>query len=429
MAQSQSRERSDRAPDSQPTGTFAPLKVRDFRLLFLGLLIGQALSPFQFVAQIIWVQVSAAEDVRILLVGLIAAVRGLGMLVFGLYGGALADRFDRRKLLVATQLAALAFNVAIAALMIFGVAQGGPLIAFYVLVFLSSALASIDLPTRQAIVPDIVGRELTTAGIAVNAAGGQIALPVALIGTGFAIDAFGPGGAHLIGAFGHLAEIIALLLMRHRTPRRAGGPFGLGAAWRDIREGLAYTRSEPVILTVVLLLVAMMGLGFPAVANLGPTWITTVVGVPVRDLGLVAATWGVGALIASGLLARFSHYDRKGVMVAVASIGFGVSFLVFGGGQHVANAVLGNLGLGVSMAASQIAGTALIQLIAPGNYRGRVMSVLNLNMGIAQLVTLPLAALGQAISLQVLFPALAIVLLAATAAILASRRVVWTVRA
>ena len=186
--------------------------------------------------------------------------------------------------------------------------------------------------------------------------------------------------------------------------------FWLRVALRDIREGLAYTRSEPVILTVVLLLVAMMGLGFPAVANLGPTWITTVVGVPVRDFGLVAATWGIGALLASGFLARFAHFDRKGVMVALASIGFGGSFLVFGGGHTVANAVIGNFGLGVSMAASQIAGTALIQLIAPGNFRGRVMSVLNLNMGIAQVITLPLAALGQLISLEVLFPALAVTL-------------------
>lgn len=408
---------------------FAPLAVRDFRLLFFGLLVGQALSPFQFVAQIIWVQMSAPEDVRIVLVGLIAAVRGVGMLVFGLYGGALADRFDRRKLLIVTQLAALAFNVAIGCLMVFGAAEGALLLVFYVLVFLSSALASIDLPTRQAIVPDIVGRDLTTAGIAVNAAGGQIALPVALVGTGFAIDALGPGGGYLIGALGHVAEIVALLMMRHKTPHRTGGHFGLAVALRDIREGLAYTRSEPVILTVVLLLVAMMGLGFPAVANLGPTWITTVVGVPVRDLGLVAATWGIGALLASGFLARFAHFDRKGVMVALASIGFGVSFLVFGGGHTVANAAIGNFGLGVSMAASQIAGTALIQLIAPGNYRGRVMSVLNLNMGIAQVITLPLAALGQLISLQVLFPALAVTLLVTTAVILALRRTMWRSRA
>ena len=68
-------------------------------------------------------------------------------------------------------------------------------------------------------------------------------------------------------------------------------------------------------------------------------------------------------------------------------------------------------------------------MIAPGNFRGRVMSVLNLNMGIAQIVTLPLAALGQLISLEVLFPGLAVALLFTTAGILASRRAVWRSRA
>ena len=411
-----------------PQGMFAPLAVRDFRLLFFGLLVGQALSPFQFVAQIIWVQVSAGEDVRIVLVGLIAAVRGAGMLVFGLYGGALADRFDRRQLLIVTQLAALAFNVVIGCLMIFGSAEGVQLIGFYALVFFSSALASIDAPTRQAIVPDIVGRELTTGGIALNAAGGQIALPVALIGTGFAIDAFGPGGAYLIGAFGHVAEIAALLLMRHRSRPTVATRFSLGVAMRDIRDGLAYTVREPVILTVVLLFATMMALGFPAVANLGPTWITTVVGVPVRDFGLVAATWGAGALLASILLARFARYERKGMIVAVGSLGFGFSFLIFGGGHTVANAVIGNLGLGVAMATTQIAGTALIQLTAPNELRGRVMSVLGLNMGLAQMLTLPLAALGQLVTLEVLFPALAVTLIVTTALIVTTRRVVWRTR-
>ncbi len=405
---------------------FAPLGVRDFRLLFLGMLLAHALSPFQFVAQIIWVQASADEGLRIVLVGLIAAVRGAGMLVFGLYGGALADRFDRRRLLIATQLAALALNVGVGLLMVFGSAEGALLVLFYGLVFLSSALASIDAPTRQAIVPDIVGRGLTTSGIALNAAGGQIALPVALVGTGFVIDAFGPGIGYLVGALGHLGEVVALLLMRHRTPpRHHASAFGFGAAMRDIGDGLAYTRREPLILWVVALLVAMMGLGFPAVANLGPTWITTVVGVPVRDFGLVAATWGAGALLASGLLARFSRNERKGRVVALSAVGFGLSFMVFGGGHTVANAVIGNFGLGVTMAASQIAGTALIQLTAPAHLRGRVMSVLNLNMGLAQVVTLPLAALGQWLTLETLFPLLAALLLATTVAILLLRPVVW----
>ena len=407
---------------------FAPLGVRDFRLLFLGLLLGQALSPFQFVAQIIWVQVSAPEDLRIVLVGLIAAARGGGMLLFGLYGGALADRFDRRRLLIVTQLAALVLNVAIGVLMVFGSAEAGTLVLFYALTFVASALVSIDLPTRQAIVPDIVGRQLTTAGIALNAAGGQIALPVAIMSTGFVIDAFGPGVGYLVGSGAHVAQLATLALMRIRTRRETAAGFGPGAALRDIRDGIAYTRREPVILWAVVLLVAMMGFGFPAVANLGPTWITTVVGVPVRDFGLVAATWGVGALLASMTLARFARYERKGMIVGIAALVFGLSFLVFGGGHTVANAVIGNFGLGVAMASAQIAGTALIQLVAPGEFRGRVMSLLNLNMGVAQLVTLPLAALGQWIGLEVLFPALAVSLLAVTVLILATRRALWRVR-
>ena len=407
---------------------FAPRAVRDFRLLFLGLLLGQALTPFQFVAQIIWVQLSAPEDLRIVLVGLIAAVRGAGMLLFGLYGGALADRFDRRKLLIFTQLAALVLNVAIGVVMVVGSPEGATLWLFYALTFGASALMSIDLPTRQAIVPDIVGRQLTTAGIALNAAGGQVALPVAIMSTGFVIDAFGAGVGYLVGSAAHLAQLAALAFMRIRTERGASLGLRPGAALRDIREGLVYTRREPVILWVVVLLVAMMGFGFPAVANLGPTWITTVVGVPVRDFGLVAATWGIGALLASMTLARFARYERKGRIVGISAVVFGLSFLVFGGGHTVANAVIGNFGLGVSMASAQIAGTALIQLIAPAEFRGRVMSLLNLSMGVAQLVTLPLAALGQWLSLEVLFPALALSLLVVTGSVLATRRALWRVR-
>ena len=79
---------------------FAPLRVRDFRLLFIGFAIGQSLMPLQFVTQIFWVQENAPEDIKLLLIALIGASRGLGSITFGLYGGALADRFDRRMLLL-----------------------------------------------------------------------------------------------------------------------------------------------------------------------------------------------------------------------------------------------------------------------------------------------------------------------------------------
>ena len=78
--------------------TFAPRAICDYRLLFLGGVAGQATAPLEFVAQIVWVQQNAPEHLRIVLVGTIAAARGGGAPLFGLIGGVLADRLDRRLL-------------------------------------------------------------------------------------------------------------------------------------------------------------------------------------------------------------------------------------------------------------------------------------------------------------------------------------------
>jgi MFS family permease len=410
---------------------FAPLRVRDFRLLFAGMVIGQMLMPLQFIAQIIWVQQNASEEVRIVLVGLIAAVRGAGMITFGLYGGALADRFDRRLLLIVTQSSVLALNLLVAAVMILAASYPLGLAPFYILTFMASALAAIDAPTRQALVPDILGRRLTPGGIALNSAGGQIALPVAMFVAGYMIDVLGPGMAYAVGSLAHVAQVGALLLMRHRTrvhARADRAETGLRRTISDVREGLIYTYNHAIVLWVIVLIVAMQGIGFPAVANLGPTWITTVVGVPVRHLGIVAVPWGVGAFLAAMTLTRFPLVERKGLVVSLAVLGFGLFFVIFAIRPTVAFAMLGQFGIGASMTTAQVSGTALIQLLVPNEVRGRVMGVLHVNMGLAQLMTLPVAALGQLISLQVLFPILAFSLLAVVSVILFARPAIWRAR-
>jgi MFS family permease len=80
-------------------GALAPLHNRDFRFLLAGFAIGQMLMPLQFITQILWVQSTAPNNIWLILVAFIATSRGLGGLVFGLYGGALADRFNRKHLL------------------------------------------------------------------------------------------------------------------------------------------------------------------------------------------------------------------------------------------------------------------------------------------------------------------------------------------
>jgi|TARA_B100002003_G_scaffold250937_1_gene292230 MFS family permease len=396
---------------TEKTTGLAPLRNRDFRLLFIGFAIGQMLMPLQFFTQIFWVQQNAPRDVWLLLVSLIGASRGIGALTFGLYGGALADRMDRRKLLLITQSLLFLTTLAIAGLILFSDGSASAFMLFFAMTFLASGLQSIDAPTRLALVPDILGPKLTAAGLSLNQAAGQLSMPVALFASGLIIDALGFGGAYLLSSVGHVVVIIAIVLMsfpmtfgdrvRHR------GAYGFGQAIRDVRYGLSYARNHPVILWIIILLATMMGFGFPATANLGPTWITTVVGVEIKYVGFVAMTWGIGAFLTAAAMARFSSFEHRGALIAVGTTLFSLAFVVFVIDHSVVNAVIGNFGLGAGMTMAMLSSTILIQHMVPNEVRGRIMSILQLNMGFAQLMTLPIAALGQWLTLQLLFPIMA----------------------
>jgi len=403
-----------------------PLGNRNFRLILGGAAIGHLLMPLQFVTQILWVQAHAPEDVWLILVALIGASRGVGALTFGLYGGALADRFDRRKLLLTTQALLVLMTIGITGLMLGS--EGGTVgfVFFFLLTFLSAGLQSIDMPTRLAIVPDILGPDLTPAGMSLNQVAGQLAMPIALIGMGFIIDSLGFGGAYGLSLIGQFVVILFLARMSERMPfaepRKQRGVYGFGEAIRDVRDGLAYARGHKVVLWVIVLLVTMMGLGMPAVGNLGPAWITTVIGVEIRDLGWVMMTWGLGSLVAALLMTRFASIPRRGLVIGGGALLFALSYVVFTIDNTVANVVIGNFGLGAGMTTAMVSSTILIQQLVPNEVRGRIMGILQLNMGFAQLMTMPVAILGQWLTLPVLFPGLALVTLGAILLVLATRR-------
>ena len=403
-----------------------PLGNRNFRLILGGAAIGHLLMPLQFVTQILWVQAHAPEDVWLILVALIGASRGVGALTFGLYGGALADRFDRRKLLITTQALLVLMTIGITGLMLGS--DGGTVgfVFFFLLTFLSAGLQSIDMPTRLAIVPDILGPDLTPAGMSLNQVAGQLAMPIALIGMGFIIDSLGFGGAYGLSLIGQFVVILFLARMSERMPfaepRKQRGVYGFGEAIRDVRDGLAYARGHKVVLWVIVLLVTMMGLGMPAVGNLGPAWITTVIGVEIRDLGWVMMTWGLGSLVAALLMTRFASIPRRGLVIGGGALLFALSYVVFTIDNTVANVVIGNFGLGAGMTTAMVSSTILIQQLVPNEVRGRIMGILQLNMGFAQLMTMPVAILGQWLTLPVLFPGLALVTLGAILLVLATRR-------
>jgi len=403
-----------------------PLGSRDFRFLLGGFAIGQMLMPLQFLTQILWVQEYAPRDIWLILVALIGASRGLGALTFGLYGGALADRFDRRKLLLTTQLLLVVITVLVSLLMLTNIEGWIGFLIFFSLTFLSAGLQAIDAPTRLAIVPDVLGPELTPAGMSINQVAGQLSMPLAMFAAGFIIDGFGFGYAYLLSGLGHVVAICFLLLMRYEShvgeKRITRGRYGFMETVADVRYGLIYARNHPVVLWVIILLIAMMSLGFPATASLGPTWITTVVGVEIRDVGWVVMTWGLGSLFGALFLTWYATFERRGRMIAGGALLFSCAFVVFVYDHTVLNAVVGNLGLGAGMTITTISSTILIQKLVPNEVRGRIMSIFQLNMGFAQVMTMPVAILGQWLTLQVLFPVMAVTTLAVVTLILMTRR-------
>ena len=407
----------------------APLANRDYRWLLAGFALGQMLMPLQFVTQILWVQNNAPDGIWLLLVALIGVSRGLGAFTFGLYGGALADRFDRRLLLIANQGLLVVTTVLIATLMYFDVTDWLGFATFFAITFVAGGLQSIDIPTRLAIVPDVLGPSLTPAGLTLNQVAAQMAMPLALLATGFIIDGLGYSGSYLLSALGHVATIFFLALMRYeQTTKRSDAPFSGLQAIRDVGDGFRYARSQPAVLWTILLLVTMMSFGFPATANLGPTWITTVVGVETRYFGVIGMTWGLGSLLAALVLMRLSSYPRRGLLVGIGATIFAVSFYIFVMGPTVWHAVIGNLGLGAGMTTASVSATILIQHLVANEVRGRVMSIFQLNMGFAQFMTMPVAIAAMWVPIQTLFPALALFTLAVVLAILFGKREVVRAR-
>ena len=165
-----------------------------------------------------------------------------------------------------------------------------------------------------------------------------------------------------------------------------------------------------------------MSFAYPPTASFGPTWVTTVVEVPIRDMGFVVMFWGVGSLAGAVLMARLASFERRGLLIGVGAVLFSMGFLVFVAGYQVWNVVLGNTILGMGMTMTMVSSTILIQHLAPNEVRGRVMSIFQLNMAFAQLMTMPVALLGQWLTLQVLFPWLAVMTLVMVSLILVTQR-------
>ena len=375
---------------------FRAFRHRNFRLLLAGTVLVGLVQPLHFVTQIFWVQEVYPER-EIIYTGLLLGGRGLATLLFSLIGGAIADRFERRLVLLGCESASLILNIFVAVLMLTTAFGEATIIGVVALTFLASATQAIDHPARQASLPAVVGMNDLGNAISLNSAAQQLMIPITIPVAAVLNDAFGAGPLYA-GSLVTFAGIIPLIaLLDYSSRGAAAGRQMFHAVW----EGLQYTWKHVVILGAVALVFVMHGVGMPGVGNLGVIWATDVLEVGGRGFALMAFGWGVGAVAGSMFFAQRPEVAGRGTTLVLAAIAFAISAIVFAYSRSIWITAASNVGLGVSLSASTIAASVIIQQTVEEGVRGRVMGLFPLTNGFAMLLTFPISAVAQEAGLPI----------------------------
>ena len=384
--------------DTGRTSTTAALRYRDFRLFWIGMVVSNVGSWMQLYGLgYLVVQLAIRDGVPHLApfyIGLLGLSRALPSLAFGLFGGVVADRADRRRLLLMTQVAATLNALALAILTITGVINIAAVIAIGAI---GSTIFSFDAPTRQAMVPRLVGERDLVSAIGLNSVafnGAQLAGPV--LG-GILYIPFGLGGLFMINALSFLAVIAALLLMQ---------PVPAAARRRDvtmiqsIREGLGYVRHDVVVRWIMVLTAAAALLTRPWIQLL-PAFTEQILRVGAVELSWLMGASGAGALGGALVTASLGNLRRRGLVLVASASAMSALVAVFALQRSLVLA-LPLLAL-VGFATMLFMGMAntLVQTRTPDHLRGRVMSVHTMVfLGVMPLGTLLLGALGTVVGVD-----------------------------
>ncbi|MGH2560729.1 MAG: MFS transporter [Thermomicrobiales bacterium] len=348
-------------PDRTSRGrSYAVLRHRDYRILWSAEFVSTIGTQMQRVA-IAWQVYELTGDA--LSLGILGLVRFGPVVLFGLFGGVLADQRDRRKLLILSQvlLFVCSFGLAAAAM-----AEVASLAVIYVLTFLAAAVSSFAGPSRQALIPALVPRTELAGAMSLNVLAMQIATVSGPALGGWIIAWRGVDAVYLLDAISFLVVIGGVLMLRTRPPA-AGATVGTLAA---ALQGFRFLRESPMLLGVMA--VDFVATFFGASMVLMPVFADEVLDVGASGVGLLYAAPAAGAVIGSMLMSLAPLPRRPGAGVLAAIAVYGAAIAGFG----LSTAFFLSLTLlavsGAADAMSMALRHTIRNLLTPDELRGRV---------------------------------------------------------
>jgi len=349
--------------------TLELLKAGPFRRYIIGSLISDTGTWMQVMAQG-WVMSTLTN--KAILLGLVNLAAGLPTLALTMIGGSAADRFDKRKILIATQIAQIAFALGLGWLVFNGQIQIWHVIFFAALLGISIAF---EMPAISALVPELVKREQIASAVALDRSvfhGSRLIGPSL---AGLFVGWWGAASAFFANAFSFLALIIALISL----PRRPVGTKEEEEKRRSgIMEGFRYVRSDRTILSMIMLIALTTIFIFPTISVMLPLYVRNVLQLGPESMGWLMATSGTGAFLGSlGLLSIAREKRLRFMSGNVLAIAAGVFFMSRSHSFLLAACSMGVLAIALSMNFG-LANT-IVQEHAPSHLRGRVSAVFGLS--------------------------------------------------
>lgn len=352
--------------------SFSALRHRNFRLLWIGLAVSFA-GSFMQQASILWhVSILAPPGQKALALGLVGLIRVVPIVVFSLIAGTAADVFDRRKLMMITQVGGTLVAIALACLAFSGVQTIWPV---YLLAAVSASVGAFDPPARHALVPMLVPRTDLPNAISLNTVMVQSALVIgpALAGPTIAIG--GVGWAYVFNAVSFLFVIVALLMMRDVPATvRSEADTRSQMSLRAMREGLSFVFRAPMIRSTMLL--DFFATFFSSATALLPLFAQDILKVGPAGYGWLYAAPAVGAVIGSAAMLPLSHrLVRQGEILLWAVVSYGFATVMFGLSHTFWLTFLALAWSGASDAVSMVIRNLIRQLETPDAIRGRMVGV------------------------------------------------------
>jgi len=345
-----------------------PLQAsRDYRRLWVGNTVSQLGQ--QMTAVTIAIQVYAVTH-STFAVGLVGLFALFPLVAFGLYGGSFADAVDRRKLALVSSLGLWVLSLA---LVVQAVMHVGSVAVLYAVVAMQAACFAVNSPTRSAIVPRLIDRELLPAANALNMASFNLGFTTGPLLGALAISAGGYQFAYAIDAVTFLGALYSLFRLPPIPPQPLDGQVPTRPGLRSVVEGFRFLATAPnlrmtFIVDMCAMVIAQPRALFPAVAG-------GFFGGGVRTVGLLQASPAIGSLLAFAFSGWVSKVRRQGRAVVLAVIVYGAAVAAFGLARSL---WVGVLFLAMSGGADMISAayrSTILQVAAPDNLRGRLQGV------------------------------------------------------